>query len=136
MDTHLSKAPMAYGSTTQDQQFLPCESTTLEIRAKSARKIPACHTKTLPACIASMEQACLQPENSVCQGTRHLHLSQCKKPVPHPSIIGMFLYYARDIDGIALPTFNNIGTQQSKPTKNTIKDMAWLMNYFHTYPNL
>eukprot|EP00957_Ditylum_brightwellii_P139504 10632305-Ditylum_brightwellii.AAC.1 len=38
------------------------------------------------------------------------------------SIVGTFLYYARAIDGIALPALNNIGTQQSKPTKNTIKD--------------
>eukprot|EP00957_Ditylum_brightwellii_P030925 2342967-Ditylum_brightwellii.AAC.1 len=38
------------------------------------------------------------------------------------SIIGMYLYYARAVDGIALPTLKDIGTQQSKPTKNTIKN--------------
>eukprot|EP00957_Ditylum_brightwellii_P141397 10773390-Ditylum_brightwellii.AAC.1 len=52
------------------------------------------------------------------------------------SIMGTFLYYARAIDDVALPALNNIGTQQSKPTKNTIKDRSWLMDYFHTYPNM
>eukprot|EP00957_Ditylum_brightwellii_P091745 6985315-Ditylum_brightwellii.AAC.2 len=52
------------------------------------------------------------------------------------SIIGTLLYYARAIDGIALSALNDIRTQQSKPTKNTVKGMNWLMDYFHIYPNV
>eukprot|EP00957_Ditylum_brightwellii_P211678 15366461-Ditylum_brightwellii.AAC.1 len=51
------------------------------------------------------------------------------------SIVSAFLYYAQVIDGIALPALNDIGNQQSKPTKNTTKDTSWLMDYFHTCPN-
>eukprot|EP00957_Ditylum_brightwellii_P129460 9875436-Ditylum_brightwellii.AAC.2 len=69
-----------------------------------------------------MEQASLWPKIqyakapgiSICLDTKGQRLIQ--------SIVGTFLYYARAINGIALPALNDIGTQQSKPTKNTIKD--------------
>ena len=35
------------------------------------------------------------------------------------SIVGTFLYYARAVDSPMLPALNEIGTQQSAPTKST-----------------
>lgn len=46
-----------------------------------------------------------------------------------------FLYYCKTIDNPMLVALNDIGTQQSKPTQNTKKDMEWLMDYAATYPN-
>eukprot|EP00957_Ditylum_brightwellii_P180573 13755131-Ditylum_brightwellii.AAC.1 len=50
--------------------------------------------------------------------------------------IGTFLYYSRALEGPALPALNNISTQQSAPIKLTINDANWMMDFFHTYPNV
>eukprot|EP00957_Ditylum_brightwellii_P083735 6364409-Ditylum_brightwellii.AAC.1 len=42
---------------------------------------------------------------------------------------------SRAIDGPALPSLNDIGTQQSAPTQAMIADTEWIMDFFHTYPN-
>eukprot|EP00957_Ditylum_brightwellii_P020335 1534363-Ditylum_brightwellii.AAC.1 len=45
------------------------------------------------------------------------------------SIMGTFLYYSRALEGPALLALNDIGTQQSTPTKLTINDANWMMDF-------
>jgi hypothetical protein len=51
------------------------------------------------------------------------------------SIVGTFLYYARAVDSPLLPALNEIGTQQSKPTKSTNQAANTLMDFAATYPD-
>lgn len=51
------------------------------------------------------------------------------------SIVGTFLYYGRALDGTILPALNTIGTQQAKPTKQTMKRCQRLMDSVNTYSN-
>ena len=51
------------------------------------------------------------------------------------SIVGTFLYYARAIESPMLPSLNEIGTQQSKPTKLTTAASNTLLDFAATYPN-
>eukprot|EP00957_Ditylum_brightwellii_P068035 5165403-Ditylum_brightwellii.AAC.1 len=51
------------------------------------------------------------------------------------AIVSAFLYYPRNLEGPVLPALNDISTQQSAPTKLTIDDANWLMDFFHNYPN-
>lgn len=51
------------------------------------------------------------------------------------SIDGTMLYYARAVDPTMLPALNEISTQQSKPTADTIKKCNQLLDYAATYPN-
>ena len=48
---------------------------------------------------------------------------------------GTFLYYGRAVDPIILVALNEIAGDQSKPTKRTSEQLAWLMDYLVTYPN-
>ena len=45
------------------------------------------------------------------------------------------MYYGRAIDYTILPALNEISAQQSKPTKNTLKEIDMLLDYLHTCPN-
>ena len=49
------------------------------------------------------------------------------------SAVGSLLYYARAIDSTMLPALNQIGTQQSAPTINTMKAIKQLFDYANTY---
>ena len=51
------------------------------------------------------------------------------------SIVGTFLYYARAIESPMLPSLNEIGTQQSKPTQMTTAAANTLLDFAATYPN-
>lgn len=51
------------------------------------------------------------------------------------SIVGTFLYYARAIESPLLPALNEIGTQQSKPTKSTNNAANTILDFVSTYPN-
>ena len=51
------------------------------------------------------------------------------------SVVGTFLYYARAIDSTMLPALNQIGSQQSLPTKHVLEKIQRLMDYANTYPN-
>jgi hypothetical protein len=51
------------------------------------------------------------------------------------SIVGTFLYYARAVDSTMLPALNEIGTQQSAPTKSTKQAANTLMDFAATYPD-
>jgi len=51
------------------------------------------------------------------------------------SIVGSLLYYARAIDSTILPALNDIGAQQSKATKDTLKRCNMLLDYGATVRN-
>ena len=51
------------------------------------------------------------------------------------SIVGSFLYYGRAVDSTILPTLNEIGMQQSKPTVKTQEEATMLLDYLYTHPN-
>jgi len=51
------------------------------------------------------------------------------------SIVGSLLYYGRAIDPSILPALNEISTEQTNPTENTMKKCKRLLDYMHTYPN-
>ena len=51
------------------------------------------------------------------------------------SIVGTFLYYSRAIDPSILPAFNEISSQQAKPTLQTLDKTNMLMDYMATYPS-
>ena len=48
--------------------------------------------------------------------------------------IGKFLYYGRAVDTTILHTTNNLSSQQSKATTNTIKDYNCMLDYLATHP--
>jgi hypothetical protein len=50
-------------------------------------------------------------------------------------VLGTFLYYARAVDNTMLVAINDLGTQQSKGTYNTMKDVTWLLNYAASHPD-
>jgi hypothetical protein len=50
-------------------------------------------------------------------------------------VLGTFLYYARAVDNTMLVAINDLGTQQSKGTYNTMRDVTWLLNYASTHPD-
>ena len=52
------------------------------------------------------------------------------------SVCGSLLYYARALDHTMLPALNDIGSQQAKPTENTMKKCQQLLDYAATYPNV
>ena len=49
------------------------------------------------------------------------------------SIVGSFLYYARAVDPTILPTINELGLSQSKPTENTRIKANQLLDYLYTH---
>ena len=51
------------------------------------------------------------------------------------SIAGTLLYYSRAVRHTMIPALNNIYTQQSKPTANTINKCNRLLDYASAYPN-
>jgi hypothetical protein len=51
------------------------------------------------------------------------------------SIVGTFLYYARAIDSTYLTALNEIASQQSKPTQQTLMKCHRLLDYAATYPD-
>ena len=51
------------------------------------------------------------------------------------SIVGKFLYYGRAIETPTLVALNDIGSQQSEPTQNTVKEANWLMDFLSWHPN-
>ena len=60
-------------------------------------------------------------------------------PLPSPTyiqqVVGSLLYYARALDNTILPALNDISTQQSKPTENSLKKCKRLLDYVSTYDN-
>ena len=50
-------------------------------------------------------------------------------------IVVNLIYYSRAVGHTMLPSLNNIYTQQSKPTANTIKKCNHLLDYASTNPN-
>ncbi len=60
-------------------------------------------------------------------------------PLPSPTyiqqVVGSLLYYARALDNIILPALNDISTQQSKPTENSLKKCKRLLDYVSTDAN-
>ena len=51
-------------------------------------------------------------------------------------VVVTFLYYARAIGPTPLPALNEISSQQSQPTQETMKKYKRLMNYADTHPNV
>lgn len=51
------------------------------------------------------------------------------------SIVGKFLYYGRALKTPTLVALNEIGSQQSEPTKNTVKVANWLMDFLAWHPD-
>ena len=50
-------------------------------------------------------------------------------------IVGTFLFYGRALETPTLVALNDIGHQQSSPTKNTLKETNWLMDFLAHHPN-
>ena len=50
-------------------------------------------------------------------------------------IVGTLLYYARAVDPTLLVALSTLATQQTKGTKQTMKDVTHLLNYCATHPN-
>ena len=50
------------------------------------------------------------------------------------SAIGSLLYYARALDCTMLPTLNQIGATQARPTQETKDKLSCLLDYAATYP--
>jgi hypothetical protein len=50
-------------------------------------------------------------------------------------IIGTLLYYARAVDPTLLVALSTLSTQQTKGTKQTMKDIVHLLNYCATHPS-
>ena len=51
-------------------------------------------------------------------------------------VCGTFLYYAIAIDNTILPTLSDIYLEQYKATKNTAKQVAKLLDYLASNPNI
>ena len=58
-------------------------------------------------------------------------------PLPSPiyiqQVVGSLLHYAGAPDNTIMPALNDISTQQSKPTKNTLMKCKKLLDYVATY---
>ena len=50
------------------------------------------------------------------------------------SVNGTFIFYSQ-VDRCILVDLNEIGSEQSKSTIDTMEKANWLMDYLHTYPN-
>ena len=50
------------------------------------------------------------------------------------SAVGSLLYYARALDCTMLPTLNQIGSEQARPTQDTKAKLSRLLDYAATYP--
>ena len=50
-------------------------------------------------------------------------------------VIGIFLYYARAMDGTILPDLNTLSEKQSNPTKNTEAEITHFLEYVATNPS-
>jgi hypothetical protein len=50
-------------------------------------------------------------------------------------VIGMFLYYARCVDALMLPALQTLATQQTSPTKNTMKKIKQFIDFAATHPD-
>ena len=50
------------------------------------------------------------------------------------SAVGSLLYYARALDCTMLPTLNQIGSEQARPTQDTQAKLSCLLDYAATYP--
>ena len=51
-------------------------------------------------------------------------------------VCGSFLYYAIAIDNTILPALSDISLEQSKATTNTAKQVAKLLNYLASNPQV
>ena len=51
------------------------------------------------------------------------------------AIVGSFLYYGRALETPTLVALNDIGRQQAIPTKNTLKETEWLMDFLSHHPD-
>ena len=74
--------------------------------------------------------------NPVCGpfGYRRVPLRQRNQP--HSTSLWHFLYYAITIDNTILPSLSDISSDQSKATKNTDKQVAKLLTYLASNPNI
>ena len=52
------------------------------------------------------------------------------------SVLGIFLYYSRAIDGTMLTTIIDIGSQQAETIQNMQAKIEILLNYAATYPHV
>ena len=50
------------------------------------------------------------------------------------TVVGIFLYYARDLDPTMLRTLNEISRVQARATKDTMEKAKWFLDYAATYP--
>eukprot|EP00804_Cyclotella_cryptica_P017249 CCRYP_016808-RA/>CCRYP_016808-RA protein AED:0.39 eAED:0.39 QI:0/-1/0/1/-1/1/1/0/200 len=50
-------------------------------------------------------------------------------------VIGVFLYYARAVDGTMLPALGSLATQQLAPTQNTMLKVHQFLDYAMTHPD-
>ncbi len=50
-------------------------------------------------------------------------------------IIGSFLYYARAVDPTIVMALSDLSSQQSAPTKNTMKQLNQFLDYMWTHPD-
>ena len=48
------------------------------------------------------------------------------------TVVGIFLYYARDIDPTMLRALNEISRIQARPTKDTLAKAKWFLDYAAT----
>ena len=51
------------------------------------------------------------------------------------SVTGTFQYYMKGIGPTIIVAVNELASQQSSPTQETVKKCSMLMDYAHTYPN-
>ena len=51
------------------------------------------------------------------------------------SVIGTFLYYARDLNRTMLPALNKMAAQQAQPTQTSMKKVQRILDYANTYSN-
>ena len=51
------------------------------------------------------------------------------------SITGTFQYYMKGIDPTIIVAVNDLASQQSEPTQETVKKCNRIIDYEHTYPN-
>ena len=49
-----------------------------------------------------------------------------------PQIVGTLLYYSIALDFTMLPALGNLASQQANPTKRTMSDITWLLDYCAT----
>ena len=62
-------------------------------------------------------------------------LPPLQSPTCIQQVIGSLLYHTCALDNTILPALNDISTQQSKPTENTLKKCKRLLDYVSTYKN-